>query len=75
MTRITRSKSEKIILLKTGKRALRGEKTEHIDRTPVIIETSTDALFLKPIILVEDGIARNTKYYLRKTRKGMLRLE
>ena len=58
-----------------GKRALRCERAEHIDRTPVIIETSTDVLFLKPIILVEDGVAKNTKYCLRKTRKGMLRLE
>lgn len=48
---------------------------ERLDRTPVIIEASSKGLFLKPIILVEDGVAKTTKYSLRKTRKGMLRLE
>ena len=70
-----RGKSNHVPTLKAGRPVMIGGGEERIDQAPLIIETTSDGLFLKPIILVEDGIAKTTKYRLRRTRKGMLRLE
>ena len=69
------SKSNPAPTYKAKRPAMIGGRAERIDKTPVIVETTSDGLFLKPIILVEDGIAKTTKYRLRRTGKGMLRLE
>ena len=69
------SKGHKLPILRVKEQVRVSRRDECIDRTPIIIETSSDRLFLKPIILVEDGVAKITKYCLRRTKKGTLRLE
>lgn len=73
---VKRFKSKEFSTLKIENKVIAGKNAERIiDKTPVIIEASSDGSFLKPIILVEDGVAKTTKYCLRRTKKGMLRLE
>ena len=70
-----KSKVDKLPSLRVKEQARISRRDECIDRTPVFIETSSDGQFLKPIILVEDGVAKITKYCIRRTKKGTLRLE
>ena len=70
-----RIQNNQIPTFDSGGKVRIGKNGECIDTTSVVVETSSDGLFLKPIILVENGLAKATKYHLRRTRKGMLRLE
>lgn len=70
-----KNKARNIPLLRAGNQAKGAEMSECIDQSPVMVETKAGILFLKPIILVENGVIKKTKYCLRRTRKGMLRLE